>query len=122
MGIGVLVTVETGGQRLRPMEFTQVDGEWWAAASRRVGDALAACEAGHVELVFVEGDIEPGHVRGTLACSTASPDRDRLWLLQREHLLPHYRSGDDADLVVVKVIPRETERVIFDATTRRKAA
>jgi len=114
--------MEAGNPRLRPMEFSQVNGEWWAAASQRVGQALAVCEAGQVELVFVEGDITSERVRGTLACSREIADRRHLWQLQNEHLLSHYPSSDDPDLVVIKVIPAETEHVIFDSTDKRRAA
>ena len=120
--IGVIVTVEAGGPRLRPLEFSYVDGEWWAATSQRVGKALSACDARHVELVFVEGDVEPELVRGTLACSTAPADRHRLWQEQGAALSTHFRTADDPDLVVVKVTPAEAERAVFPRRDGRQAA
>ena len=68
-GLGMLATIEQGTPRLRPLEFTQVEGEWWAPASRRMQQTLAQCDGQHVEILFVDDDAHDSRIRGVLACS-----------------------------------------------------
>ena len=104
-GMGMLATIEDGRARLRPMEFSLVDGEWWAAASRRDGRYLDACEGQHVDVLLLDADGWDDHLHGVLQSSTEADDRRLLWELQGEQIARWCRGADDPNLVIMKVIP-----------------
>ncbi len=102
-GLGMLATIEHGTPRLRPLEFTQVEGEWWAPTSHRMQQTLAQCDGQHVEILFVDDDANDSRIRGVLACSADPHDLEHLCELCPEHtLIPGSTVTNQA---VVKVIP-----------------
>lgn len=102
-GLGFLATIEQGTPRLRPLEFTQVEGEWWAPTSRRMQQTLAQCDGQHVEILFVDNDAHDSRVRGVLACSADPCDFQHLCeVYPDQHLSP---SAMERTQVMVKVIP-----------------
>jgi general stress protein 26 len=104
-GLGILATIEQGTPRLRPLEFTQVEGEWWAPTSRRVQQTLAQCDGQHVEILFVDDNANDSRIRGVLTCSADPNDYQHLCELQPEHA-PNPGTAEPP-LVVVKVIPKK---------------
>ncbi len=104
-GLGMLATIEEGTPRLRPLEFTQVEGEWWAPTSRRTQQSLAQCDGQHVEILFVDDAANDSRVRGVLECSIDPIDIHHLLEMQREHTVE--LDTLEPNTVVVKVIPEE---------------
>ena len=108
-GIGVLATIEHGSPRLRPMEFSLIDGQLWAATSKLSRKYPEICDGQHVEVLFINKEYDHARVRGVLECSTDAEDRQRLWEAQHGSIERWYSGVDDPNLVVLKVIPAETE-------------
>jgi general stress protein 26 len=107
-GIGVLAIIEDGKPCLRPMEFSLVDGELWAAASKLSHQYTGIQDGQHVEVLFMNEDFAHARVRGVLEWSATTEDCQRLWELQLD--MPHWFHGvDDPNLVILKVLPEEVE-------------
>ena len=104
-GLGMLATIEQGTPRLRPLEFTQFEGEWWASAPRSMQHSLALCDGQHVEILLINEEANDSRVRGVLECSGDPADLQHLSELQQSYPSPRLHSVEDANLVVVKVIP-----------------
>lgn len=103
-GIGMLATIEEGAPRLRPLEFTQVEGEWWATTSRRMLQYLAQCDGQHVEILFVEDEAHDSRVHGVLECSVDPEDRRHLRELSEAQQI-WLADANDVNVAIVKVIP-----------------
>lgn len=101
--LGMLATIEDGGQRLRPLAFLEIDGEFWTSVSRRAQTHLREWDGQHVEVLFVNKPLED-RVHGVLACSDDGNDRRRLAEYRDDPLL-----HDDGDVVILKVIPAAGE-------------
>ena len=122
-GIGVLATIEESGTRLRPLEFSRVDGELWAAISRRAQQHTRARDGQHVEVLFMNEEFDHALVRGVLEWSTDPNDRRRLWEIQQD-VLNWSTGADDPNLVILKIVPDPLEHLVHpnDKHSRRKAA
>lgn len=108
-GIGVLATIEEGEPRLRPMEFSLVGDELWAATSRKSRKYAGIHDGEHVEVLFMNARSDHARIRGVLTCSDTAADRQRLWALQRGSIERWYAGVDDPNLVVLKIIPEAAE-------------
>ena len=93
-GMGILMTFAEGDSRLLPLEFSYIDGAWWAAAPLALYDHLRACEGRETDVILLEG--ETAHVRGVLRCDFAPEDRVRLVRAQSRPAL---------DGIIVKILP-----------------
>lgn len=122
-GIGVLATIEEGEPRLRPMEFSLVNGELWAATSKHSHKYREVRDGQHVEVLFMNEEFDHARVRGVLEWSTEADDRRRLWELQRD-ITHWYADVNDPDLVIMKIIPEQAEYKLAhgDDRYRREAA
>ena len=122
-GIGVLATIEDGTPRLRPMEFSRVHGELWAATSRQSHQYRDTADGQHVEILFLDEEYDQARVRGVLEWSTDAEDCRHLWQVRED--MAHWFTGcDDPNLVILKVIPEQADykSTRTDEIYRRKAA
>lgn len=103
--IGILAMVEAGEPRVRPMEFVYVDGELWAAASRRSLKLRGLRDGQHVDVLLIDELLTQDRVRGYVHCSTRADDRQRLWALQQCDIAVWCQGEDDPDFIVLKIIP-----------------
>ncbi|HEX2949368.1 MAG TPA: pyridoxamine 5'-phosphate oxidase family protein [Armatimonadota bacterium] len=108
-GIGVLATIENGEPRLRPMEFSLVDGELWAATAKHSRKYTDVPDGQHVEVLFMNNEFDHARIRGVLRWSTTPHDRERLWQLQHDDITHWYSGVDDPDLVIMRIVPEEAE-------------
>lgn len=117
-GIGVLATVEAGEPRLRPMEFSLVDGELWAATSKRSSKYAEVPDGQRVEVLFMNGRFDHARLRGVLQWSTDTAERHRLWDIQLADIGRWYDSPDDPNLVILKIVPTSAEYKLANGDDR----
>lgn len=108
-GIGVLATIEGGAPRLRPMEFSLIHGELWAATSKQSRKYSGVPDGQHVEVLFMNEEFDHARVRGVLEWSTEAEDRQQLWEQQQHDISTWYSGVDDPNLVILKIIPEQAE-------------
>ncbi len=84
---------------MRPLEFTLIEGEWWAVVSRVIWHALSQYDVQHAEILFLEYEGIPERVQGELVRGASFDELRQL----RDR-----RIAADADDAVVKLIPERT--------------
>lgn len=99
--LGLLITSAGGDSRLLPLEFTQIDGVWWAEAPLDLRDHLARCDGQPANVIFLNDQAPTVNASGMLLCSYAPEDRHRLADACTEC---HIGAGP-----VVKIIPEDDE-------------
>ncbi|MHB9024541.1 MAG: hypothetical protein ACYC7E_10250 [Armatimonadota bacterium] len=107
-GMGMIATIEEGVTRLRPLEFSLVDGELWTAIPRDAGQYAARCDGQHVEVLYFDGELEDVRLHGVLKCSTQADDRQRLRTLEGSIGIKTGKA-EDPDYLILKIIPEDME-------------
>ncbi|MHB9133091.1 MAG: pyridoxamine 5'-phosphate oxidase family protein [Armatimonadota bacterium] len=120
--LAILALIEEGVTRLRPLELSPVNGEFWGATSRQSFHAAAACDGQHVELLLLEEIADHARLRGVLQSSTDRRDCEVLWELQHDSLTRWCAGAHDPDLIVLKIIPEPDEEEYGPPEYQRRAA
>ena len=67
------MTATVGGSRLLPLEFTSIDGAWWAILPVEMAEGLLPYDGLPADVILLEGDT--ARVRGILVCGTMRSER-----------------------------------------------